>query len=124
MELNQFFKSIIDTDRQAVVVCNLEHIIIYMNPAAVKRYEKHGGEKLVGSSLLNCHNPKSCDIIRKVIAWFEESVDNNLIYTFHNAKDNRDVYMQALRDEAGKLIGYYEKHECRNRETMKLYDFK
>ena len=27
----------------------------------------------------------------------------------------------ALRDE-GKLIGYYEKHEYRNVETMKLYD--
>lgn len=32
------------------------------------------------------------------------------------------VYMVALRDDAGKLIGYYEKHECRNRETMKIYD--
>ena len=29
--------------------------------------------------------------------------------------------MVALRDE-GKLIGYYEKHECRNAEKMKLYD--
>ena len=32
------------------------------------------------------------------------------------------VYMVALLDDAGKLIGYYEKHEYRNRETMKLYD--
>ena len=31
--------------------------------------------------------------------------------------------MVALRDEDGKLIGYYEKHEYRNRETMKFYDF-
>ena len=30
--------------------------------------------------------------------------------------------MVALRDE-GKLIGYYEKHEYRNTEKMKLYDF-
>ena len=29
--------------------------------------------------------------------------------------------MFALRDE-GKLIGYYEKHEYRNTEKMKLYD--
>jgi hypothetical protein len=29
--------------------------------------------------------------------------------------------MVALRDE-GKLIGYYEKHEYRNVETMKQYD--
>lgn len=30
-----FFKSIIDQDRCAVVICNLEHEIIYMNPAAI-----------------------------------------------------------------------------------------
>ena len=29
--------------------------------------------------------------------------------------------MVALRDQ-GKLIGYYEKHEYRNRETMPKYD--
>ena len=32
-----------------------------------------------------------------------------------------DVYMVALREE-GRLIGYYEKHEYRNAETMKQYD--
>ena len=32
-----------------------------------------------------------------------------------------NIYMVALRDE-GKLIGYYEKHEYRNAETMKQYD--
>lgn len=31
--------------------------------------------------------------------------------------------MFALRDE-GKLIGYYEKHEYRNTEKMKLYDLR
>ena len=45
----------------------------------------------------------------------------NFVYTFHNEKLNKDVYMVALRDE-GKLIGYYEKHEYRNVETMKQYD--
>ena len=43
------------------------------------------------------------------------------MYTFHNEKQNKDVYMVALRD-SGKLIGYYEKHEYRDRETMKMYD--
>ena len=31
--------------------------------------------------------------------------------------------MVALRDE-GKLIGYYEKHEYRDRETAEMYDIK
>lgn len=51
-----------------------------------------------------------------------ESADNNIIYTYHNEKQNKDVYMIALRD-GDRLIGYYEKHEYRNAETMKMYDF-
>ncbi len=31
--------------------------------------------------------------------------------------------MIALRDDDGTLIGYYEKHEYRNIETAKPYDF-
>ena len=123
MKLAPFFKSIIDQDRCAVVICNLEHDIIYMNPAAVERYAKRGGAKLVGQSLLDCHNERSNEIIKKVVAWFAENTDHNRIYTFHNEKENKDVYMVALRDEDGTLIGYYENHEYRNRETEEFYRF-
>ena len=94
-----------------------------MNPAAVERYTKRGGAELVGRSLLDCHTERSNEKIKKVVAWFEESVDHNRIYTFYNEKENKDVYMVALRDEAGNLIGYYEKHEYRSRETEELYKF-
>ena len=123
MELSLFFKSIIEQDCCAVVICNLEHEIIYMNPAAVTAYAKRGGTALVGRSLLDCHNPESCEKIHKVVDWFAESKDHNVIYTFHNEKQNKDVYMVALRKEDGELIGYYEKHEYRNRETEKFYNF-
>lgn len=123
MELEHYFRSIIEQDLCAVVICNLEHEIIYMNPAAADKYAKHGGAELVGKSLLDCHNPQSNEKIKKVVAWFGESADHNRIYTFHNDKENKDVYMVALRDEAGTLIGYYEKHEYRNRETEELYHF-
>ena len=124
MDLFPFFKSVLEQDRCAVVLCNLEHTIIYMNPAAGERYARNGGMALVGKSLLDCHSPHANEMIKKVVAWFGESRTHNLIYTFRNEKENKDVYMVALRDDAGKLIGYYEKHEYRNRETMELYDFK
>ena len=124
MDLFPYFKSVLEQDRCAVVLCDLEHIIVYMNPAAGERYAKNGGMALVGKSLLDCHSPKANEMIKKVAAWFGESREHNLIYTFRNEKENKDVYMVALRDEAGKLIGYYEKHEYRSRETMQLYDFK
>ena len=124
MELAKYFQSIIEQDQCAVVICNPEHEIIYMNPAAVARYARRGGAKLVGCSLLECHNEKSGEMIKKVVGWFAESKDHNIIYTSHNIKENKDVYMVALRDENGALIGYYEKHEYRNTETDEPYCFK
>ena len=124
MELALFFKSIIDQDRTSIVICDLEHTIIYMNPAAIANYEKCGGEALVGSSLLDCHNAQSCEKIEQVLAWFAKSPDNNIVYESHNSAKNKDVYMVALRDENKNLIGYYEKHEFRTPETASFYDMK
>lgn len=121
MELSVYFKSIIEQDICSVVICNTEHEIIYMNPAAAENYAKRGGYELVGRSLLNCHNEDSKKKIEKVVEWFSASSENNRIFTFHNPKENKDVYMIALRDSYGTLIGYYEKHEYRNSETEKPY---
>lgn len=123
MELYQYFKSMIDEDRCAVVVCDSEHTVIYMNPSACERYAKYGGTALVGNSILNCHPSKANEMIIKVVDWFKEDKSHNRIYTYHSNKENKDVYMVALRDEQGELIGYYEKHEYRNRETIQLYKF-
>lgn len=71
---------------------------------------------------MECHNPSSRQLIEKVIEWFKKSPNNNQIYESYNDKENKDVYMVALRDENKKLIGYYEKHEYRNRETDSFYN--
>lgn len=123
MELSKYFRSIIEQDRCAVVICSLEHEIIYMNPAAIARYAKGGGAGLIGRSIFECHNAKSNEQIKKIAAWFGESPEHNTVYTFRNNKENKDVYMVALRDEDGALIGYYEKHEYRDVETDSLYNF-
>ena len=91
--------SIVDQDRASVVICNLKHEIIYMNPAAVTSCAKRGGDKLIGRSLLDCHNPESRDKIQRVVDWFAADKSHNFVYTFHNEKLNKDVYMVALRDE-------------------------
>ena len=115
----KLFKSVLETDRSAIVICDTNHTIVYMNKVAVKRYHKD----LTGSSLLDCHNAKSNEIILKIVDWFKKSTENNMIYTYKNTKENKDVYMVALRDDEGNLIGYYEKHEYRNPETAEAYDF-
>ena len=124
MELAPYFKSIVEQDRCAVVVCGVDHTILYLNPAAVRQYAKWGGAALAGKSLLDCHNAQSCKMIQKVVDWFGESAGNNCVYTHHNPKQNKDVYMVALRDDNARLIGYYEKHEYRTAETARPYDLR
>jgi DUF438 domain-containing protein len=89
-----------------------------MNPSAIARYKRD----LTGKSIKICHPASANEKIAQVLKWFAKSRDNNMVYTFRNDEENKDVYMVALRDGDGNLIGYYEKHEYRNRETAKLYD--
>lgn len=117
MNVDVFLKSVLDADTAPVVICDLEHTVVYMNPASIARYHID----LTGKSLKACHNAESGAKIDRVVAWFAESKDNNIVFTSRNDKENKDVYMVALRDEGGTLIGYYEKHEYRNRETKELY---
>ncbi len=120
VEVNDFLKSLVDQERAAVVVCNLDHEIVYMNRAAEQNYEKWGGASLLGKCLLNCHNEASRKHIQEVIDLFLEDESHNIVYTSYIEKQNKDIYMVALRKE-GKLIGYYEKHEYRTKETAEFY---
>lgn len=121
--MDNMFKSVLEQDRAAIVICDLTHTIVYMNKAAVARYAKRGGSELIGQNLLSCHNTQSGEMITRVLNWFLEDERNNMIYTYKNEKENKDVYMVALRDDNNRLIGYYEKHEYRNAESAAVYDF-
>ena len=114
----QLFKSILEQDKAPIVVCDMESTVVYMNPSAIARYKRD----LTGRSIKICHPAAANERIEQVLAWFRQSRGNNIVYTFRNDEENKDVYMVALRDGDGELIGYYEKHEYRNRETAKLYD--
>jgi PAS domain-containing protein len=54
-------RSDIEQDRSAVVMCNLNHEIIYMNPAAITYYAKGGGEQLIGKSVIRFSDFKGMD---------------------------------------------------------------
>ena len=36
---------------------------------------------------------------KHVIDWFKQDESHNLVYTYHNEKQNKDVYMVALRKD-------------------------
>lgn len=116
--LNKFLKSVIDSDTAPIVICDLSHTVVYMNSVAIKQYKID----LTGKSIKTCHNNESNEKIECVVEWFKKDNNNNVVYTYHSDKENKDVYMVALRDDNNELIGYYEKHEYRNKEILKFYD--
>ena len=124
MDLTQFYKSVLDQDTAPVVLCDVNHIVVYMNKAAYKRYEQRGGNDLVGNSLMRCHSERSAAMIQRAVDWFAESPENNILYESRNDEENKDVYMVALRDDSGNLIGYYEKHCYRTNETGRPFEMK
>ena len=116
--MEQLFKSILEQDKAPIVVCNMQSIVVYMNSSAIARYKID----LTGKSIKDCHPKEANEKIDLVLEWFKKNTENNIVYTYRNDKENKDVYMVALRDDIGSLIGYYEKHEYRSKETKKLYD--
>ena len=116
--MERLFKSILEQDRAPIVVCDMQSTVVYMNPSAKAHYQTD----LTGKSVKSCHPAAANEKIDRVLRWFEEDRDHNIVYTYRNDRENKDVYMVALRDEDGTLIGYYEKHEYRTCETAKLYD--
>ena len=101
-----FAASILDSLRDPVLVADTEHTIRYMNRAAIAHYEE--GESLLGRSLLDCHNERSCDMIVEILAAMQqEGVEEQLI----TDDEEHRIFMRAVRDPAGRVLGYYERYE-------------
>ena len=56
------------------------------------------------------------------VEWFKESPENNKVFVRHSVGDNTDVYIKAVRDDKGEVIGFYNYLDYRNAETGKEFD--
>lgn len=59
--------------RAAVTVADEEYRIVFMNDLALKHYADRGGEALVGTNLLDCHNTKSQAMLRQMYVRYRAS---------------------------------------------------
>ncbi len=84
---------------------DMNHKIVYMNRAAIDHYKE--GETLLGTSLLDCHNENSQKMIIEILAAMEAGEDERLI----TDNEKHRIYMRAVRDTEGNLLGYYERYE-------------
>jgi nitrogen-specific signal transduction histidine kinase len=96
--------AILDSLKDPVMFADTEHAILYMNKAAVAHFDD--GEALLGTSLLDCHNERSCEIILETLEAMHKGEDERLI----TDTEKHRIYMRAVRDTAGEVIGYYERY--------------
>ncbi len=97
--------AILNSMKNPVVFCDTNHIIQYMNNAATAHY--NAGAGLLGTNVLDCHNKSSQKMMLDIFEEMKNGLDERLI------TDNQKyrIYMRAIRDENGDLIGYYERYE-------------
>ncbi len=101
-------ESILNALPDPILVANTHHEIIYLNKAAKSHYEN--GQKLLHQNLLDCHNPASQKIMKKVLTAMQEEGLNE---TTISENDHTKTLMRAVRDNQGMLLGYYERYEAK-----------
>ena len=109
MEREKLLSYILDSYPYPVIFADCDHIIRYLNKnAEYFYYQERGYDDLIGKSIFACHNDKSKE---KIIAAVEKLKDHGMeLYLGVNVK-NRRVYIQAVRNESGELVGYIERFE-------------
>ncbi len=121
MEIDKYLRAFVETDMNQIVICDTNHIIVYMNKVAIEKFSDLGGADLIGKSLMQYLGVETQSRIEAIVSWFSESPDNSWVYTYRNEASQTDMYAVALRDENGNLIGYYEKRRSTFPETEELY---
>lgn len=98
--------AILDSLQDPILVADTGHVVRYLNKAAIEFYE--GGESLIGSSLLDCHNERSQQMMIDILAAMQnEGLEEQLI----TDDEEHRIFMRAVRDADGQVLGYYERYE-------------
>ena len=101
----QFYISLLNSVKDPILVADTNHIVQYMNNSAVKHYSE--GESLLQSNLLLCHNVESQKMMIEILAKMHKGLEEELI----TDNEKYRIFMRAVRDENGKLLGYFERYE-------------
>ena len=106
MTKEQMMTFLLDSWHTQIVFVDTHHVIQYMNAKAMKQYGKWGD--LIGKSIFSCHNENSCKRIKEIFSRLENG-EEEVVYDMNHEKHR--VYMRAIRDENGALVGYFERFE-------------
>ncbi|MEE4164426.1 MAG: PAS domain-containing protein [Desulfocapsaceae bacterium] len=110
MNETEVLKGILNSIPYPIVYVDLEHIIRFMNNAAVYHYcTERGHEPLVGRSIFSCHKQeKSKDMIIKTVERFKSDAKEKFLQV---SDRNLRIYITPVKNDRNELIGYYERFE-------------
>lgn len=97
--------AILNSVREPILVADTNHIVRFMNNAAMEHYSE--GEKLLGTDLLDCHNEESREMMVEILAEMRNGLDEKII----TDKEEQKIFMRAVSDDDGNLLGYFERYE-------------
>lgn len=97
--------AILDSLKDPLLFADTDHVTRYMNRAAVDYYDE--GQELIGRSLLECHNERSQQMMVDILAAMHVGEEERLI----TDDEEHRIYMRAVRDQDGRVLGYYERYE-------------
>jgi len=102
----ELLAAILDSLKEPILFADTAHVTRYMNRAAVACYE--AGDCLIGRSLLDCHNERSQAMMIDILAAMQkEGLEEQLI----TDNEKQRIFMRAVRDAQGRVLGYYERYE-------------
>ena len=114
MDQLKLFKCLLDSFKEPVMFIDTQHIIRYLNRAASQRYKVR--TTYVGRSIFKCHNENSKRIMLEVFQCLESGHEEKMMME----DEQYYIFMRAVRDEEGALLGYYARFEPKANEGEPL----
>lgn len=98
--------NILDAYAYEIVFVDRNHIVRYMNRVAKNRYRNRVS---IGQSLFHCHNENSKGKIEEFLKRADNGEDE--MFQVLNKKTGEREFFVPVRNDEGKVIGYFERHE-------------
>ena len=113
MDEQTILKGIVDSYPYPIVFVDNDYIIRFVNRyARYHYYQERGYGDLVGKSLFVCHGKNSAEAVK---AGYERMKTSGNEIFIGVSNRNWRIYMQGVRNEAGELIGFFERFELNHR---------
>ncbi len=87
----------------AITVCDPEGIILEMNERAIKSFQNQGGEKLIGTNLMDCHPEPAREKLKGLMERQEANV-----YTIEKKGAAVALFIKAPGIGTAKYAGFVE----------------